>query len=181
MTKTKPTPPPYLLHVAILTLLLFDRFYIVLFSTLEHSLCLHVIRHEGLAFHSAFFNIHRSGVLTVLMWLESCETAAPNVLFTSTPCIVTNVTNQIKTEKPGSSPRQPAEKPGSSPPVNQCGYTDAIKTEIMIRNCTGSTKVFTVQNLMDLPKTSPPKNSNAEVVAKFVQCHVVSGEDWREP
>ena len=39
-------------------------------------MCSHVILHEGLAFYSAFLNIHRSGVLTALAWLVPRETAA---------------------------------------------------------------------------------------------------------
>ena len=53
-----------------------DRFYIALFSALEHSLRLHVILHEWIAFHSAFLNIHRSGILTALAWLVPQESAA---------------------------------------------------------------------------------------------------------
>ena len=40
------------------------------------SLRSHVILHEWLAFYSAFFNIHRSGVLSALAWLVPHETAA---------------------------------------------------------------------------------------------------------
>ena len=43
------------------------------------SLRLHVILHEWIAFYSAFLNIHRSGVLTVLAWLVPHETAAISV------------------------------------------------------------------------------------------------------
>ena len=50
-----------------------------------------MILHERLAFYSAFFNIHRSGVLTALTWLVPYETAAVSaqVLCTSykhVPC-----------------------------------------------------------------------------------------------
>ena len=149
MTKTKLTPLPVFASCCNSDLVVvWSLLYSAILCSWADLLRLHVILREGLAFHSAFLNTHRSGVLTALMWLESCETAAPNVLLISTPCTVTKVINQIKTEKSG-----------SSPPVNQWSYTDAIKTESMIRNCTGSTKVFTVQNLMDLPKTSPPKKT----------------------
>ena len=40
------------------------------------SLRSHEILHEWLAFHGAFLNIHRSGVLTALAWLVPHETAA---------------------------------------------------------------------------------------------------------
>ena len=40
------------------------------------SLRSHVILHEWIAFHSAFLNIHRSGVLTALAWLVPQESAA---------------------------------------------------------------------------------------------------------
>ena len=42
----------------------------------EDSLHLHVILHEWLAFYSAFLNIHRSGIFTVLTWLVPHKTAA---------------------------------------------------------------------------------------------------------
>ena len=35
------------------------------------SLCLHVILHEWLAFYSTFMNIHESGVLSALTWLDA--------------------------------------------------------------------------------------------------------------
>ena len=42
------------------------------------------------SFYSAFFNIHRSGVLTALAWLVPLETAAVSALFVYTiqPCTV---------------------------------------------------------------------------------------------
>ena len=40
------------------------------------SLRSHVILPEWIAFYRAFFNIHRSGVLTALAWLVARETAA---------------------------------------------------------------------------------------------------------
>ena len=46
------------------------------FSSLEQTLCSHVILHEWLAFCSVFMNIHQSGVLTALTWLVPCEIAA---------------------------------------------------------------------------------------------------------
>ena len=45
----------------------------------------HVVLHEWLAFHSAFLNIHRSGVLTALAWLVSHETAAVSMQVLCTP------------------------------------------------------------------------------------------------
>ena len=52
------------------------------------SLCLHVILREWLAFCSAFLNVHRSGVLTVLAWLVPRETAAvlASSVYTIQPC-----------------------------------------------------------------------------------------------
>ena len=44
-------------------IIIIDRFYIALFSALEHSLCSHVILHEWIAFYSAFFEYPLSGVL----------------------------------------------------------------------------------------------------------------------
>ena len=40
------------------------------------SLCSNVSKHESVAFYSLFLNIHRSGVLTALVWLVPHETAA---------------------------------------------------------------------------------------------------------
>ena len=50
--------------------------YSAILPSRTDSLRSHVILHEWLAFYSAFFNIHRSGVLTVLAWLVPHETAA---------------------------------------------------------------------------------------------------------
>ena len=49
------------------------------------SLRSHVILHEWIAFYSAFFNIHRSGVLTALAWLVPHETAAVSAQVLYTP------------------------------------------------------------------------------------------------
>ena len=55
----------------------------LLYSAILHSqadsLCLHVILHEWLAVHSAFLNLTKSRVLTVLAWLAPHETAAISV------------------------------------------------------------------------------------------------------
>ena len=71
-------------------LVVVDRFYIALFSALEHSLRSRVILLERLAFYSAFLNIHRSGALTALAWLVPRETAAvsPRSVYTVQPCIM---------------------------------------------------------------------------------------------
>ena len=62
-----------------------DDAYILLYWSLLYSAILrswadslrsHVILHEWIAFYSAFLNIHRSGVLTVLAWLVPQESAA---------------------------------------------------------------------------------------------------------
>ena len=50
--------------------------YSAIFRSRSDSLHSHVTLHEWLAFYSAFWNIHRSGVLTVLAWLVPHETAA---------------------------------------------------------------------------------------------------------
>ena len=85
-----------------------DSFYIALFSALEQSLRSHVILHVIL--HIArfllllllllllclfvcclfVFNIHRSGVLTALVWLVPRETAAISArsVYTTQPCTV---------------------------------------------------------------------------------------------
>ena len=69
-------------------------YWSLLYSAILHSradsLCLHVILHEWLAFYSAFLNIHRSGVLTVLAWLVPHETAAISArsVYTIQPCTV---------------------------------------------------------------------------------------------
>ena len=55
--------------VDLLLLFFVDRFYIALFSALEHSLRSHVMLHEWITFYSAFLNIHRSGAVTALSWL----------------------------------------------------------------------------------------------------------------
>ena len=49
------------------------------------SLHSNVILHEWLAFYSAFLNIHRRGVLTMLTWLVPHETAAILVQVLCTP------------------------------------------------------------------------------------------------
>ena len=52
------------------------------------SLRSHVILREWIAFHSAFLNIHRSGVLSALAWLVPQETAAISArsVYTIQPC-----------------------------------------------------------------------------------------------
>ena len=54
-----------------------------------NSLHSHVILHERLAFYSSYFNIHQSGVLTVLTWLVPHQTAAVSVrsVYTIQMCI----------------------------------------------------------------------------------------------
>ena len=72
----------------IIIIIIIDRFYIALFSALEQTLRSHEILHEWIAFYSAFFNIHRSGVLTALAWLVPQETAAISArsVYTIQPC-----------------------------------------------------------------------------------------------
>ena len=69
-------------------------FFFFLYSTVQrcwadsqHS---HVILHEWIAFHSAFLNIHRSGVLTALAWLVPHESAAVSArsVYTIQPCTI---------------------------------------------------------------------------------------------
>ena len=50
--------------------------YSAILRSRADSLRSHVILHEWTAFHSAFLNIHRSGVLTALAWLVPQESAA---------------------------------------------------------------------------------------------------------
>ena len=50
--------------------------YSAILPSRADSLRSHVILHEWIAFYSAFFNIHRNGVLTALAWLVPHETAA---------------------------------------------------------------------------------------------------------
>ena len=77
-------PKPKLFYIVII-----DRF---LYSTIlrfrANSLRSHVFLHEWIAFYSAFFNIHRSGVLTALAWLVPHETAAISArsVYTIQPC-----------------------------------------------------------------------------------------------
>ena len=66
------------LSVNFVLLIIIDRFFIALFSTLEQTLRSHVILHECIAFYSTFLNIHRSGVLTALAWLVPHETEISN-------------------------------------------------------------------------------------------------------
>ena len=61
------------------TLILWWWWWLLLYSAIPRSradsLRSHVILREWLAFYSAFFNIHRSGVLTALAWLVPLVTA----------------------------------------------------------------------------------------------------------
>ena len=50
--------------------------YSAILRSRADSLRSHVILHEWIAFYSAFFNIHWSGVLTALAWLVPQESAA---------------------------------------------------------------------------------------------------------
>ena len=59
--------------------------YSAILCSRADSLRSHVILPEWLAFHSAFFNIRRSGVLTALAWLVPHETAAVSAQFLCTP------------------------------------------------------------------------------------------------
>ena len=59
--------------------------YSAVLSSRADSLRSHVILHEWLAFYSAFWNIHRSGVLTELAWLVPHETAAISAQVLCTP------------------------------------------------------------------------------------------------
>ena len=58
------------------------------------SLRSHVILHEWIGFYSAFFTIHRSGVLTALAWLVPHETAAISArsVYTIQPVSYTHLT-----------------------------------------------------------------------------------------
>ena len=62
------------------------------------SLRSHVILHEWIAFHSAFLNIHRSGVLTALPWLVPHETAAISArsVYTIQPCTMSLHASHIR-------------------------------------------------------------------------------------
>ena len=63
-----------------------DCLYSAVLRSWADSLRSHVILHEWLAFYSAFLNIHRSGVLTMLAWLVPHETAAVSAQVLCTPC-----------------------------------------------------------------------------------------------
>ena len=54
--------------------------YSAILRSRADSLHSYVILHEWTAFYSAFFNIHRSCVLTAPAWLVPCETAAISAL-----------------------------------------------------------------------------------------------------
>ena len=64
--------------------------YSAILRSQADSLRSHVILHERIAFYSAFLNIHRSGVLTALVWLVPHETAAISArsVYTMQPCIM---------------------------------------------------------------------------------------------
>ena len=64
-----------------------DCLYSTILCSRADSLHSHVILHEWLAFHSAFLNIHRSGVLTVLAGLVPRETAAVSAQVLCTPYV----------------------------------------------------------------------------------------------
>ena len=70
----------------------YDCCWSLLYSTIlrsrADSLHSHVILHEWIAFYGAFFNIHRSGVLTALAWLVPHKTAAISArsVYTIQPC-----------------------------------------------------------------------------------------------
>ena len=75
-------------------LLLYYYYWSLLYSAIlrspADSLCSHVILYEWSAFYSAFWNIHRSGVLTELAWLvplkllpSRCILCTP---YNHTPC-----------------------------------------------------------------------------------------------
>ena len=59
--------------------------YSAILRSQADSLRSHMILHEWLAFYSAFLNIHRSGVPTVLAWLVPHETAAVSAQSLCTP------------------------------------------------------------------------------------------------
>ena len=75
-------------------LLLYYHYWSLLYSAIlrsgADSLRSHVILHEWIAFYSAFLNIHRSGVFTVLAWLVPQESAAISArsVYTIQPCTV---------------------------------------------------------------------------------------------
>ena len=62
-----------------------DRLYSAILRSLEQTHYVYEILHEWPAFHSAVFNIHRSGVLNALAWLVPHETAAVSVQVLYTP------------------------------------------------------------------------------------------------
>ena len=69
------------LHITYWSLL-----YSAILRSWADSLPSHVILHEWIAFHSAFLNIHRSGVLTALAWLVPQESAARESQFRRVLC-----------------------------------------------------------------------------------------------
>ena len=75
------------------------------------SLRSHVIRHEWLAFYSAFLNIYRNGVLTTLTWLVPHETAAVPfvvfVYFVEKYCVILLTSNSKITQRSPPSPPPP--------------------------------------------------------------------------
>ena len=64
-----------------------DCLYSTILCSRADSLRSHVILYEWLAFHSAFLNIHGSGVLTVLAGLVPRETAAVSAQVLCTPYV----------------------------------------------------------------------------------------------
>ena len=80
----------------ILYILYWSLLYSTIFRSWANSLHSHVILHVWTAFYSAFLNIHRSGVLTVLAWLVPQESAARESQSRRVLCTPYNVSLHLK-------------------------------------------------------------------------------------